>query len=70
MAKTLPDCVERRCPHCGGLHFGQRFDDCTFVRLLADPSATDEQRINAQEALDLHTADLARAARSETGAKP
>ena len=39
------------CPHCGGWHWGQRFDDCPYVRLLADPSATDEQRANAREIL-------------------
>jgi hypothetical protein len=40
-----------RCPHCGGEHFGQRFDNCPYVRLLTDPEATDEQRKNAAATL-------------------
>lgn len=36
-----------KCPHCGGEHWGQRFDDCPYVRLLSDPSASEEQRLNA-----------------------
>jgi len=39
------------CPHCGGLHFGQRFDDCTFVRILADERSTPEQKRNAGQIL-------------------
>jgi hypothetical protein len=35
------------CPHCGGLHYGQRFDDCTYVNILKDPKSTTEQRKNA-----------------------
>jgi hypothetical protein len=42
------------CPHCGGTHWGQRFDDCPYVRLVADPNATEEQRTNAAEWLRLH----------------
>ncbi len=43
-----------RCPHCGGLHLGQRFDDCVYVRLASDQAATEEQRTNAAEWLRLH----------------
>jgi hypothetical protein len=25
-----------KCPHCGGQHWGQRFDDCPYVALLSD----------------------------------
>lgn len=35
------------CPHCGGQHWGQRFDDCPYVDLLTDPNATEEQKMNA-----------------------
>jgi len=35
------------CPHCGGLHFGQRFDDCPYVKLANDPEASIEARANA-----------------------
>ena len=38
-----------RCPHCGGIHYGQRFDDCPYVRILADPNASEEQKNNAAE---------------------
>lgn len=23
---------QQKCPHCGGMHFGQRFDNCPFER--------------------------------------
>ena len=36
-----------RCPHCGGLHIGQRFDDCPYVKLADDPKASIEARANA-----------------------
>lgn len=42
---------QQRCPHCAGLHYGQRFDDCPYVKLANDPSATKEQRENANAAL-------------------
>jgi hypothetical protein len=42
----------KRCPHCGGLHFGQRFDDCPYAKLARDPHATQEQRRNSQGWLD------------------
>jgi hypothetical protein len=42
------------CPHCGGTHLGQRFDDCPYVKLVVDESATEEQRQNAGEWLRLH----------------
>jgi hypothetical protein len=41
------------CPHCGGQHWGQRFDDCPYVRLVSDKSATEEQKHNAAEWLRL-----------------
>lgn len=25
----------QKCPHCGGEHFGQRFDDCPFIKKAA-----------------------------------
>jgi hypothetical protein len=25
---------QKDCPHCGGLHFGQRFDDCPYLNSL------------------------------------
>lgn len=46
------------CPHCGGEHWGQKFNDCTFVNILADPNSTDEQRQNATAALEAHRASL------------
>ncbi len=55
---AIPQSCER-CPHCGGLHFGQRFDDCVYVKLLDDPNATVEERANAQRWLDLETRDRA-----------
>lgn len=39
--------MNKPCPHCGGLHFGQRFDDCPYVLLSTDTTATPEQRKNA-----------------------
>lgn len=36
------------CPHCGGQHWGQRHDDCPYVSLLADVTATEEQVQNAR----------------------
>lgn len=42
-----------KCPHCGGEHWGQRFDDCPYVQILADPNASEEQRLNAAEWLRL-----------------
>lgn len=26
--------VDERCPHCGGIHYGQKFDDCPYTPLL------------------------------------
>lgn len=43
---------QRICPHCGGLHYGQRFDDCSFLKVLNDPSSTPEMKENAQGILD------------------
>ena len=48
----------QECPHCGGKHWGQRFDNCTYVNILNDPSATGEQRRNARDILDRHRAQL------------
>jgi hypothetical protein len=45
--------VYPKCPHCGGEHWGQRFDDCPYVALLADPAATSEQKANAADWLRL-----------------
>lgn len=42
------------CPHCGGLHYGRRFDDCLYVELANDQNATEEQRTNARQWLDLY----------------
>ena len=41
------------CPHCGGQHWGQKFDDCPYVSLLQDSNATDGQRQNARDMLEL-----------------
>ena len=38
-----------RCPHCGSRHYGQKFDDCPYVKLADDETATPEQRRNARE---------------------
>lgn len=46
-----------KCPHCGGEHWGQRFDNCPFVNILADSQSTDEQRQNATETLERHRAE-------------
>lgn len=45
-----------RCPHCGGEHWGQRFDECPFIKILADPNATEEERQNATATLEAHRA--------------
>lgn len=45
--------VDQRCPYCGGLHYGQRFDDCPYIKLAVDEKATEEQRRNAIAWLDL-----------------
>jgi hypothetical protein len=50
---------QRHCPHCGGLHYGQRFDDCPYLKLVNDPNATEEQRANAKSFLDAHQRDEA-----------
>jgi hypothetical protein len=42
-----------KCPHCGGEHWGQRFDDCVYVKLAHDQTASQEQRDNAAEWLRL-----------------
>jgi hypothetical protein len=42
-----------KCPHCGGQHWGQRFDDCPYIELAVDPAATQEQRDNSAEGLRL-----------------
>lgn len=42
-----------RCPHCGGVHWGQRFDDCPYLKLSTDETASEEQRRNATEWLRL-----------------
>ena len=47
--KPVPGGAQPTCPHCGGLHFGQRFDNCPYVKLAVDPTATEEQRTNASE---------------------
>ncbi len=53
--KSLSDAVTHpKCPHCGGLHMGQRFDDCPYVKLAVDETATEEQQKNAAEWLRLH----------------
>lgn len=49
-----------KCPHCGGEHWGQRFHDCPFVKLVADQSATEEQRQNAASFLEAHRLEGAR----------
>ncbi len=46
--------MNQTCPHCGGLHLGQRFDDCPYVKLVSDPTASQEQKRNAAEWLRLH----------------
>lgn len=52
--KALSDAVTNpKCPHCGGEHWGQRFDDCPYIKLAVDETATDEQRANAAEWLRL-----------------
>jgi hypothetical protein len=43
-----------KCPHCGGQHWGQRFDDCPYVALLSDLTATKEQRANAADHIANH----------------
>lgn len=53
---AIPQICER-CPHCGGLHFGQRFDDCVYVKMLDDPTATLEEKLTARAWLDLETKD-------------
>jgi len=45
--------INPKCPHCGGIHLGQRFDDCPYVKLVSDETATLEQRHNAAEWLRL-----------------
>jgi len=46
----MPDNL--RCPHCGGIHFGQRFDDCVYVQILHDPTSDAEQIANAKSHLE------------------
>jgi len=46
----------KKCQHCGGEHWGQRFDNCPFVSILAASDSTEEQRTNATEALEAHQA--------------
>jgi hypothetical protein len=41
-----------KCPHCGGEHWGQAFDDCPYIVLRYDQSATEEQRRNAIDWID------------------
>jgi hypothetical protein len=43
----------QKCPHCGGEHWGQRFDDCPYVKILNDNSTT-EQRDNSEGWLRNH----------------
>lgn len=43
-----------KCSHCGGEHWGQRFDDCPYVNILKDSDSTEEQRRHATEALEAH----------------
>ena len=50
----------RKCPHCGGEHWGQRFDDCTYVNIKADPNATEEERRNAAGTLAAHKREALR----------
>lgn len=52
--KKLVCTPQPKCPRCGGLHLGQRFDNCPYVKLAVDPNATEEQRTNAQSWLDLY----------------
>jgi hypothetical protein len=57
------------CPHCGGLHFGQRYDNCPYVRILADPNSTEEQRKNAADWLNSHNRP-SRGQPPQNGCKP
>lgn len=50
---------DQKCPHCDGLHLGSRFDDCPYVDLANDMTATEEQRENAREWLRLKKAERA-----------
>jgi hypothetical protein len=50
----------RICPHCGGQHWGQRFDNCPYVELVDNPSATDEQKANARDWLRLQRESVGR----------
>ncbi len=45
-----------KCPHCGGEHWGQRFDACPFVAIATDANATESQRTNAAATLESHRA--------------
>ena len=49
--------INPRCPHCCGIHLGQKFDDCPYVKLAVDPLATEEQRFHAAEWLRLQKED-------------
>lgn len=53
------------CPHCGGLHLGQRFDDCPYIKILKDPAATEEQRTNARSWITFFAPEVA-----EAGSEP
>ncbi len=53
-SKQIEEIGQRRCPHCGGLHYGQRFDDCCFVRLVNDETADEDRRANARSILATH----------------
>lgn len=55
------------CPHCGGLHLGQRFDNCPYVKLITDEQASEEQKQNAREWLLLNQSNSAPTA--ATGSK-
>lgn len=48
-----------KCPHCGGEHWGQRFDDCPYIKLAVDMEASQEQRDNAAEWLRLRQEESA-----------
>jgi hypothetical protein len=47
------DYGQPKCPHCGGLHYGVRYDDCPYLKLATDKTATEEQRQNAANWLKL-----------------